>query len=152
LIIVVDAQEGLRWLYQHWLSADGYSVQEACDRAALQSLLTQVKPDLILLDLHLGGLEGIRTCQRLQADPDLEGVQIIGTTQEAGGLSIRLADSAGADAVLVKPFSRIELELSVQTCLERAAVPAQNKTREPGAPDIESALKNLTPKWEDGSC
>lgn len=122
-IIVVDEQDGLRWLYQHWLEADGYRVRVVRDRTSLEAALVGDSPDVILLDLHLGGLDGIRTCRDLKKDEHTAHIPVIGTTHEAAGMSTRLAAEAGANGVLAKPFSRIELELAVQEQLARARTP-----------------------------
>ncbi len=123
-VIVVDEQDGLRWLYQHWLEADGYRVRAVKERGELEIALLNASPDLILLDLHLGGLDGIRICRDLKNDEGTRHIPVIGTTSEAGGMSKRLAQNAGADGVLAKPFSRIELELEVQAHLTQAGVAA----------------------------
>jgi len=158
-IIVIDAQEGLRWLYQHWLEADGYRAQVAGDRTALDALLAGPAPDLILIDLHLGGLDGIRACRDLRADPRLEGIPIIGTSHEVAGLSSRLGKSSGADSVLVKPFSRIELELAVRAALGLGDGAGSVLTRPNGNEETDSGSgtgcepsRFLAPKLEDGTC
>lgn len=122
-IIVVDGQDGLRWLYQHWLTADGYRVRVVQDRTSLDAALVAASPDLILLDLHLGGLDGIRTCRDLKKGERTAHIPVIGTTHEAAGMSTRLAAEAGANGVLAKPFSRIELELAVQEQLAGVRTP-----------------------------
>lgn len=157
-IIVVDGQDGLRWLYQHWLESDGYRVRVTADRTDLEGMLADCEPDLILLDLHLRGLEGIRICQAIKADPRWAPIPIIGTSHEAGGLAGQLAHNAGADNLLVKPFSRIELELGVEGLLGRGGGTGINDHRadtrvtEAASGTGGDPLPILTPQLEDGTC
>ena len=125
-IIVADAREDLRWLYKHWLEADGYKVRVAKDRSELEVLIKQRAPDLVLLDLHMHGLGGMRLCRWLKSDSQSERFPVVATSHEAAPLAARLAQVAGADGILGKPFSRIELELELERHL--GSEPAQGRT------------------------
>ena len=94
------------------LAADGQSALDA---------VAQHRPDLVVLDLMLPGIDGLEVCRRLRAnEPDLPVVMLTALGEEADrvvGLEL------GADDYVTKPFSPRELVLRVRSVLRRAARP-----------------------------
>jgi two-component system response regulator (stage 0 sporulation protein F) len=64
-ILVLDDDESIRLLYQEELSDEGYEVLSGSDGAALDELIVEKRPDLVLLDLKLGGSNGFEVLQIL---------------------------------------------------------------------------------------
>jgi DNA-binding response OmpR family regulator len=126
-ILVADAREDLRWLYQHWLEADGYKVRVAGDRSELEAQIMDRTPELILLDLHMHGLGGLRLCRWLKLDSKFNRIPVVATSHEAAHLAARLAQVAGADSILIMPFSRIELELELDRHLRSGDLARSSK-------------------------
>ena len=107
-ILVAEDHAALRAQIVAVLAGAGWQVEETSDgRLALQMAL-EVPPDVLLLDLGLPGLDGLRVCQRLRDEADRHIPVLMLTARDT------LADkgsgfAAGADDYLVKPFSSDEL-------------------------------------------
>ena len=80
------------------------------------------RPDLVLLDVGLPEMNGYEVCRALKADPRTSVIRVVMLTARAGPADQRLADEAGADAYLTKPFSPSKLLDAVRSLLptERA--------------------------------
>lgn len=89
---------------------------------ALQQCLTH-PPDVVLLDLHLPGLDGLDVCRRLRAAPSTAQVPIIIITARSSESERIAGFTAGADDYVVKPFSPRELVMRVRAVLRRGARP-----------------------------
>ena len=76
------------------------------------------RPDLVLLDVGLPEMNGYEVCRAIKTDPETAAIRVVMLTARAGLADQRLADEAGADAYLTKPFSPAQLVASVQ-CLLR---------------------------------
>jgi len=68
-----------------------------------------VRPALILLDVDMPRLDGIETCRRMREDPATSGATIVMLTAAHDDRVERLAEDAGADLFLTKPFSPLAL-------------------------------------------
>ncbi|TMC16683.1 MAG: response regulator, partial [Chloroflexi bacterium] len=100
-ILVVDDDESILEVVQIALESEGYHVQTITNSRGLQKL-TNDRPDLILLDMILGGEDGRILCQRLKSNEEtrLIPVIILSAHSDAG----QVADTSGADDFLEKPF------------------------------------------------
>ncbi len=110
-ILVVDDDEQLnRFLVELIKSKDcGALVESAFDGFEAGTKVQQVKPDLVLLDLMMPGLDGFQVCERLKSDVDTMHIQVIAMSgfysQENEGKVMQ----AGADCFLKKPFTNSEV-------------------------------------------
>src|SRR5258708_33781970 len=68
-ILLVDDEPSLRYLLRRQLSSEGYTIYEAESGAMALTMVEQYQPDLVLLDILMPEMDGIETCQRLQALP-----------------------------------------------------------------------------------
>src|SRR3954453_14292276 len=117
--LVVDDDPPVSDVVRRYLERAEFEVTLAVDgQGALDAVAAQ-RPDLVVLDLMLPGLDGLEVCRRLRADdPQLPVVMLTALGDEADrvvGLSL------GADDYVTKPFSPRELVLRVQSVLRRAA-------------------------------
>jgi DNA-binding response OmpR family regulator len=105
---VVEDDPSVRGLLQTLLSTEGYDVSTASDGLAGLVKATAQPPALILLDVMMPDLGGIRVLEELREDPALAGVPVIVVT---GKLEVipALAEQLGDDAVFAKPFSVADL-------------------------------------------
>jgi DNA-binding response OmpR family regulator len=122
-VLVVDDDPTVSDVVRRYLERAGVEVTLASDGVAALDAVARHRPDLIVLDLMLPGLDGLEVCRRLRADDaDLPIVMLTALGDEADrvvGLSL------GADDYVTKPFSPRELVLRVQSVLRRATRPAE---------------------------
>jgi CheY-like chemotaxis protein len=106
-ILVVDDNEALRENLAELLQAEGYEVDTAADgAAALSRLATDPLPHVVLLDLHLPGLDGRKIVERIRADPRLAALRVVLST---GLPTPQLRATVPANAFLPKPFGMHDL-------------------------------------------
>jgi len=119
VILVVDDEEDIRELVELNLSREGYQVL-ACDSGerALE-LMRSKKPDLVVLDLMLPGVDGLEVCKRLKADPDTRHILVVMLTAKGEEADIVAGLELGADDYVTKPFSGKVLVARVRRLLRR---------------------------------
>ena len=122
LILAVDDTPSDLVLYATILEREGYVLALAQDGLQALAFATKEKPDLILLDIFMPGMDGIETCRRLKADPATQDVPVIFVTANSGSDDILAGFEAGAVDYVTKPFRIPELlaRVHVQAELRRA--------------------------------
>jgi DNA-binding response OmpR family regulator len=127
-VLVVDDDPTVSDVVRRYLERADFVVTLAADGAAALEAAQGSRPDLVVLDLMLPGLDGLEVCRRLRrSDPDLPVVMLTALGDETDrvvGLSL------GADDYITKPFSPRELVLRVQSVLRRASRPAESTPAE----------------------
>jgi DNA-binding response OmpR family regulator len=120
-ILVVDDDPTVSDVVRRYLERADYEVSLAGDGPSALAAAAGHRPDLVVLDLMLPGIDGLEVCRRLRAtDPDVPIVMLTALGDEGDrvvGLSL------GADDYVTKPFSPRELVLRVQSVLRRATRP-----------------------------
>ena len=119
-ILVVEDDPDIAELIRHYLEKSGHAVQVLGSGAAVLPKVRGERPDLIVLDLMLPGLDGLMVCQALRSDPLTAAIPIIMVTAR-GDEADRIAGlELGADDYVTKPFSAKELAARVSALLRRA--------------------------------
>ena len=104
-ILVIEDQEDNRRILRDLLTSAGYEMIEAATgEEGVTSAETQ-RPDLILMDIQLPGLDGYEATRRIKANPALRQIPIIAVTSYALSGDDVKAFAAGCDAYVTKPFS-----------------------------------------------
>ncbi|MBI3360778.1 MAG: response regulator transcription factor [Chloroflexi bacterium] len=119
-VLVIDDDESIVWLVSTLLKHDGFDVVEALSAEDGLKLAYQKRPDLVLLDVMMPGMDGWEVCRRLR---ELSEVPIIFLTAKTGITDVVRGLEMGADDYLVKPFDNRELVARVRAHLRRT--PAQ---------------------------
>lgn len=132
-ILVVDDDAELRDLLREYLVKQGIEVSVLHDAGALERRLERERPDLIVLDLMMPGVDGLTALRRLRATGD--DIPVIMLTARADDVDRIVGLELGADDYLGKPFNPRELLARVQAVLRRRrTVPsAAPEQREPYA-------------------
>ena len=118
-ILVVDDEPTIAEVVARYLTRAGYETRLAADGPSAVAAASERRPDLVVLDIMLPGLDGLEVMRRLHADSD-ERVPVILLTAK-GEESDRLVGlRQGADDYVVKPFSPLELVARVDAVLRRA--------------------------------
>ncbi|MGD8558155.1 MAG: response regulator [Gammaproteobacteria bacterium] len=117
-ILIVDDQEAIRDLLRMTLGTVDYQLDEADSSELALQKITQLKPDLVLLDVMLpGSLDGYQLCERIKSDEDTRSIVVILLTARGQVMDIEKGKAVGADDYIVKPFSPAELkERIVSVC------------------------------------
>ncbi|HXH84435.1 MAG TPA: response regulator [Candidatus Tectomicrobia bacterium] len=118
-VLVVDDESDIRALVVHHLARDGFRCRTASSGPEALAEVRQRRPDLLLLDLMLPGLDGLEVCRRLRANPATAALPIIMLTAKAEEVDRVVGLELGADDYLVKPFSPKELVARVRAVLRR---------------------------------
>ena len=115
-ILVIDDEPSITTLVSAYLKPEGYEVYTAADGNAGLKAARAYKPDLIILDFMLPGMDGIELLSRLRRESNVYVIMLTARTDETDkivGLSI------GADDYVTKPFSPRELVARVKAALRR---------------------------------
>ena len=114
-ILIADDEANARDVLEDLLGAEGYNLIFAADGEQALQKAAAYKPDLILLDVMMPGMDGFEVCRRLRADENLRQVPIVMVTTLDDRDSRLRGIEAGADDFLAKPYDRIELRLRART-------------------------------------
>jgi len=118
-ILIIEDEAAIREMLGYALMKEGYEFQEAADVEQARPLVSDQRPDLILLDWMLPGMSGVDYARRVRNDPDTRDIPIIMLTargQESD--KIRGLDT-GADDYITKPFSTRELLARIRAIMRR---------------------------------
>jgi two-component system OmpR family response regulator len=123
-ILIVDDQKEICDLVREYLAEEGFRVSTAKDGASLREEMLRSRIDLVILDLMLGGEDGLQLARELRARSEIGIIMLTGrgeTVDRIIGLEM------GADDYLPKPFHLRELLARVRSVLRRAASRAAEK-------------------------
>jgi two-component system alkaline phosphatase synthesis response regulator PhoP len=115
-ILVIDDEPSITNLVSAYLKPEGYEVFTAADGNAGLKAARTFKPDLIILDLMLPGIDGIELLTRLRRESDVYVIMLTAKTEETDKV---IGLSVGADDYVTKPFSPRELVARVKAALRR---------------------------------
>jgi two-component system alkaline phosphatase synthesis response regulator PhoP len=115
-ILVIDDEPSIVNLVSAYLKPEGYVVYTATDGNAGLKAAHVFKPDLIILDLMLPGMDGIELLSRLRRESDVYVIMLTARTEETDKI---VGLSVGADDYVTKPFSPRELVARVKAALRR---------------------------------
>ena len=119
LIWVIDDDLELRNLLEEFLEKSGFEVKTFPDGRDLERQLTRQRPDLLVLDLMMPGIDGLEICRRLRAT--IDEIPIIMLTAKSDPIDRVIGIELGADDYVGKPFLPRELTARIQSVLRRRA-------------------------------
>jgi two-component system, cell cycle response regulator DivK len=119
-ILVVEDHEDNRQILRDLLGAAGYEIVEAHDGPSAHPTAAKEKPDLILMDIQLPGLDGYEATRRIKGDPALKAIPIIVVTSYALSGDEAKAREAGCDDYVAKPYSPRQLLAMIRHYLSAA--------------------------------
>jgi two-component system response regulator MtrA len=125
-VLVVDDDPALAEMLTIVLRGEGFDTAVVADGSRALPAVRELKPDLILLDLMLPGMNGIDVCKVIRAE---FGVPIVMLTAKSDTVDVVLGLESGADDYVVKPFKPKELVARVRARLRRTdAEPSETLT------------------------
>jgi two-component system OmpR family response regulator len=116
LVLIVDDDPHIREMVGHFLSREGFRIQEAANGLEALRILESVQADLVILDIMMPGMDGWELCGELREHYDLPLLMLTAkgeSSQKVKGFEL------GADDYLVKPFDPPELIARVKALLKR---------------------------------
>jgi len=118
-VLIIDDEAPIRLLCRVNLEAEGFEVHEAVNGIAGLDLARQVRPDIVLLDVMMPGLDGWAVAEELVDNGDTDGIPIVFLTARAEFRDrARGLDIGGVDYI-TKPFNPVELAPLVRGLLDR---------------------------------
>lgn len=123
LILVVDDYQDGREIAAEILAHAGFRTAQAASGTEALGLARKLRPDLLLLDLWLPGIDGWEVAKRLKQDPTTRGIRIAALTAHTAPNALKRAQEAGCDVVLTKPCLPDELVEQVQRLLPTPELP-----------------------------
>jgi two-component system cell cycle response regulator DivK len=104
-ILMIEDTEDNRQILRDLIAATDYVLLEAEDGPSGIAMASRERPNLILMDIQLPGIDGYEVTRRIKSDPALRGIPIIAVTSYALSGDEAKARAAGCDAYVAKPFS-----------------------------------------------
>ena len=117
-ILIVDDETHAVVPIQFLMEQQGYRVMIAERGEDALDLIYQYKPDLVLLDIMLPGINGFEVCEIVRLNPEYRSIKIIFLTALGREEQIAKGLALGADAYITKPYSNDELVAMVKEVLE----------------------------------
>ncbi len=115
-VVVVEDETTIAAAVAARLRSEGFRVETAGDGPSGIDLCDRVRPDLVVLDLMLPGLDGLEVCRRVQRD---RSVPVLMLTARGSETDVLVGLALGADDYMTKPFSPRELVARVHAILRR---------------------------------
>ena len=119
-ILVVDDEAEIVKLVRAYLERAGFAVVTASEGRQALAVFRHERPNLVVLDLNLPGMDGLDVCRALRRDSDIPIIMLTARIEETDRL---IGLELGADDYIVKPFSPREVVARVRTVLRRAEGP-----------------------------
>ena len=117
-ILIVDDEPSILMPIQFLMTQQGYDVLTAERGEDALDLISRYKPDLVLLDIMLPGIDGYEVCEIIRLNPDYGKVRIVFLTAKGHETEIAEGLALGADAYITKPYSNVELLAKVKELLQ----------------------------------
>jgi two-component system alkaline phosphatase synthesis response regulator PhoP len=115
-ILVIDDEQSIRKLVSAYLRPEGYEVYTASDGTSGLKAARAYKPDLVVLDIMLPGIDGIELLSQLRRESDVYVIMLTAKAEETDKI---VGLSVGADDYVTKPFSPRELVARIKAALRR---------------------------------
>lgn len=119
-ILVVEDDPSIRRVVVLALKSGGYAeVKEVADGVAALEAAYRMRPDLVLLDIMLPGMDGFEVCRRFRANPETASLAIVMLTARGAERDIVAGLDAGANDYVTKPFSKEVLLARIRAALRK---------------------------------
>jgi two-component system alkaline phosphatase synthesis response regulator PhoP len=125
-ILIIDDEENIRHLVEAYLQAEGYTIHMAADGTQGLAAFRRHRPDLVVLDVMLPGMDGLTLLQQIRRESDVYVLMLTAKSEETDRV---IGLTVGADDYLTKPFSPRELVARVKAILRRGRPTAPEDER-----------------------
>jgi CheY-like chemotaxis protein/signal transduction histidine kinase len=125
-ILLVEDNRANRDLVRYLLESQGFTCDEAVDGESGIEMARRHRPDLVICDLHLPGIDGFEVLRSIRADPGLAGVVVVAVTAYAMVGDRERILASGFDGYIPKPIDPLRFIGQVMACLGRTPAPGRN--------------------------
>ena len=119
-VLIVDDDEDLLILIQHALSVEGFDPICSPNGVNIMSIVTRKHPDIVLLDIHMNGTDGVSICKELKLNPETASTPII--MFSANDNINAISQECGADGYITKPFKSEHFRDTFRRVLQRQQI------------------------------
>ena len=116
-ILIIDDDPNIRKILARFLSAEDYEVDTASDGFGAGARVMDFKPDLLVLDLIMPGMDGFEVCKRIKKNPRTSHIKVLAITGYDDGENRARIMKAGADGYMAKPIEMESLLKEVEGLL-----------------------------------
>ena len=148
MIYCVEDDTSIRELVLYALKASNFEAEGFADGAAFFAALEEKRPELILLDIMLPGMDGIEILKNLRANSATRDIPVIMATAKGPDYDKVLGLDLGADDYLSKPFGMMEMVSRIRAVLRRAAPKTEEKSLRLGDLEMQPESHTVTAKGE----
>ena len=127
MIWCVEDESSIRDIEVYALTSTGFEARGFEDGGSFWNALQSEKPELVVLDVMLPGIDGVELLKRMKASEDLQNIPVIMATAKGSEYDKIQSLDLGADDYLVKPFGIMEMVSRVKAVLRRCQRPASSK-------------------------
>jgi len=120
-VLIVDDVEDNRRIYTMFLTAAGFEVQSASDGHEALAKVRTLRPDVVVMDFAIPGIDGWQVTRRLKRDPQTRRIPVIALTGHALAGAEQRARQAGCDMFLTKPCLPGDLQQHIEGLIARSA-------------------------------
>ncbi len=120
-ILIVDDEPNIVVPLQFLMQQNGYRVLVAHSGEEAIEAILQYRPDLVLLDIMLPGIDGYEVCEIIRLNPEWKDTRVIFLTARGRDVDMAKGMVLGADAYITKPFSNADVVGKVKALLEKQA-------------------------------
>jgi CheY-like chemotaxis protein len=113
-ILIVEDQADIREVIRITLELEDFELHEAGDGNEGLRMASQLRPDLVLSDVMMPGMDGLQLCQRIKSDPGLKRTKVVLLSARGQPGDRKAGTAAGADAYMAKPYGPLDLLATVK--------------------------------------
>jgi len=121
-VLIVDDEPNIIVPLQFLMEQESYKVMVAANGDEAMEMIAKFKPDLILLDIMLPGVDGYQVCQNVRENPEWQNIKIIFLSAKGREIDVVKGMALSADAYIKKPFAIADVVAQVKDLL---VVPAK---------------------------
>lgn len=126
-ILVVDDEPAVVTLLRDYLTHEGFRVSTAASGEEALAALPEVRPDLVVLDLVLPGIDGLEVCRRIRGSAETSHIAIIILSGKGDEMDKVVGLETGANDYMTKPVGTRELVARINLLLRQVPLPAERR-------------------------
>ncbi len=112
-VMIIDDEPDTAEVFAEMMRLNGYRVLKTYSGSPAIALISQERPDAVILDIMMPGVSGLEVLQQLRLDPELASIPVVVVSAKATPVDISAGLEAGASIYLTKPVSYMDLKNAV---------------------------------------